>query len=221
MAEADGLVVRDFDQPVADFRLQADFSVMPGERLVIRGASGCGKTTLLRHLAGLEPPPEKGKILLGGRDVTRELPQNREMGYVAQEPALFESLSLLENAAFGLRMRGFGSRERRAQALPWLERLGLRALADTSVSKLSGGEKSRVAFVRAIVWRPRCLLLDEPFSALDLRLRATIRQELVALHQQWPVPLVLVTHDEEDAREVGTRQLVLHVEGQLRRLGSA
>jgi ABC-type nitrate/sulfonate/bicarbonate transport system ATPase subunit len=113
-------------------------------------------------------------------------------------------MSVAENAAFGLRMRGVAKAERRAQALKWLERVGLADRADSAVHSLSGGEKQRVAFVRALIWKPRLLLLDEPFSALDAELRAGLRRELLSLLAEWPVPMILVTHDREDAEALAT-----------------
>ena len=120
---------------------------------------------------------------------------------------MFPSLSVVENAFFGLRMRGVPKDQCEAEALIWLERVGLKSLATASVDTLSGGERQRVAFVRALIWKPRLMLLDEPFSALDTALRATLRHELVELHKLWPVPLLFVTHDQADFEAVATLQL--------------
>jgi ABC-type Fe3+/spermidine/putrescine transport system ATPase subunit len=197
---------------VQGFELRADFEVQPGERLAVLGRSGSGKTTLLRLIAGLEslaPSRDQGTICLGAREITHVSPQSREIGYVFQDAALFESMSVLENAAFGLRMRGVGRSQRCETVLPWLERVGLRDRADHGVQRLSGGERQRVAFVRALVWKPRLLLLDEPFSALDHDLRQTLREELLRLHAAWPVPLIVVTHDREDVEALATRSAMI------------
>jgi ABC-type nitrate/sulfonate/bicarbonate transport system ATPase subunit len=121
---------------------------------------------------------------------------------------------VLENAAFGLRVRGASARERRAAVMPWLEKTGLASRAAEGITHLSGGERQRVAFVRALAWKPRLMLLDEPFSALDPELRSSLRGELLELHRQWPVPLLLVTHLEEDASELATVRLNLAVDAQ-------
>jgi ABC-type Fe3+/spermidine/putrescine transport system ATPase subunit len=208
---------------LGSFRLEADFCVRAGERVALVGKSGCGKTTLLRIISGLEPldaPGDTGNIFLGSHEISRLLPEQREIGFVFQEQALFPALSVLENVTFALRVRGVARSERDAVALPWLERVGLRAEANLPVTTLSGGERQRVAFLRAIVWKPRVLLLDEPFSALDRELRSTLRSELVELHKLWPVPLMLVTHDEADLEALGCRRLVFeeHDAGSCRRV---
>ena len=197
------------------FVLNASFSVEVGERAALVGKSGSGKTTLLRLITGLdrlEGIEDQGKILLGSKDLTSLSPQIREIGYVSQDPALFAGLSVLENVAFGLRMRGVSRAERRESALSWLDKVGMKLMADQSVVHLSGGEKQRVAFLRAILWYPRVLLLDEPFSGLDVDLKKTLREELTELHRLWPVPLLLVTHDERDVESVATSQLELKID---------
>lgn len=199
----DGIEARGLARRIGDFTLEADFRLGRGERMVIQAASGAGKTSLLRTVAGLEPA-ERGSLWLDGREITRLAPPERGIGVVFQDAALFGAMSLAENAAFGLRVRGVGKAERREQALQWLERVGLAGRGDDSVDILSGGEKQRVAFVRALIWKPRLLLLDEPFSALDPGLRQTLRRELLGLLQEWPVPMILVTHDREDAEALAT-----------------
>ncbi|MCM2278730.1 MAG: ATP-binding cassette domain-containing protein [Oligoflexia bacterium] len=194
---------------IGTFTLQADFMLGPGERAALVGRSGSGKTTLLRLLAGLEAP-DLGRIRLGKREITMLPPQKREIGMVFQDQALFPGLDVLENVTFGLRMKGVSRKEREALALPWLEKVGLLDRARFPVERLSGGEGQRVAFVRAILWRPKLLLLDEPFSALDAELRGVLRRELVELHQLWPVPLLLVTHDVQDLEAIATVRLELH-----------
>jgi ABC-type Fe3+/spermidine/putrescine transport system ATPase subunit len=207
---SESLRVTGLRKKIGGFELRAEFEVAPGARLAITGPSGSGKSTLLRILAGLQSldgAGDQGGVFLGAREITSLAPQARDIGFVSQSPALFDSLNVAENAAFGLRMRGVGMKERHAAVMPWLERVGLAKLAERSVQKLSGGEQSRVAFVRALVWNPRLILLDEPFSALDQTLRSRLRIELLELHQHWPAPLILVTHDREDVEALATQTL--------------
>jgi ABC-type Fe3+/spermidine/putrescine transport system ATPase subunit len=211
------LEIRGLQARVGDFTLEAELDVAHDERLVIQAASGTGKTSLLRLIAGLDPL-ERGAIRLGGRDITAVAPPRRDIGVVFQDPALFDSMTVAENAAFGLRMRGMGKRERMAQALDWLGRVGLGARAGERVTHLSGGEKQRVAFVRALIWRPKLMLLDEPFSALDPAMRGQLRQLLLDLLAPAPVPLILVTHDREDADAVATVRRTIRVLGDGRRV---
>lgn len=225
-ASSETLEIRSVRKQVGDFLLKADFTVHSGERVAIQGRSGSGKTTLLRIIAGLEDFSQDipgGEILLGGRKLTRLPTEKREIGLVFQDAALFPTLSVAENAAFGLKIRGVSRRDRLEQTMSWLRRVDLAELADAPVATLSGGEKQRVAFVRAILWKPRLLLLDEPFSALDPDARAALRSELVKLHELWPVPLILVTHDAADVQAVATRIIPYTEEdsGRIHRFGEA
>ncbi len=209
MAASSSLRVENLRKRIGAFELQADFSIAPGKRAALLGQSGSGKSSLLRLLAGLEEA-DSGRILLGDHDITALPPQKRGAGLIFQEQALFPALSVLDNAVFGLRMQGMPRDEREEEGRKWLGRVGLASFADSAVARLSGGERQRVAFVRATIWKPRFLLLDEPFSALDTGLRAQLRQELVQLHALWPVPLLLVTHDEQDAAAVAEARF--HIE---------
>ncbi len=202
MLKVDQLVGRLSDA----FEVRAAFEVADRERLVLTGPSGCGKTTLLRLIAGLAEP-EAGRLELGGRALQSVPTWQREIGFVFQSPAFFPDLDVEGNATFGLRMRGVAAPERRARAREWLERVGLGAHADRSVETLSGGEKQRLAFVRAMIWEPKLVLLDEPFGALDAGMRTSLREELLRLHLLAPVPLILVTHDREDVVAIATREL--------------
>lgn len=204
------LQVSEIRLDLGEFRLEADFRVASGERAALIGRSGSGKTTLLRVLAGLESlPPGSGRIYLGGEEITRLPVRARGIGLVFQDAALFPALNVLENAVFGLKVRGEAKKRAEALGLEWLERVGMKALARVPIHRLSGGERSRVAFVRALIWRPRLVLLDEPFSALDAELRTALRSELVELHRLWPAPLVLVSHDREDLQAVANVTLEL------------
>lgn len=197
------------------FTLKADFRVEPGERLGVMGRSGSGKTTLLRIIAGLEVA--QGQIFLNGEEMTHQPPEKRNIGFVFQDQALFPTLNVIDNITFALRVRGLSKDQREALAWPWLERVRMQAHAREPVTHLSGGEKQRVAFLRALIWKPQLLLLDEPFSALDAPMRSLLQAELIQLHQLWPVPLLLVTHDEKDLEVVATDRLLLQEEGMERR----
>jgi ABC-type Fe3+/spermidine/putrescine transport system ATPase subunit len=210
-----GLRLENVKKRIGDFILAADFEIPPGARAVLIGRSGIGKTSLLRLIAGLDnldDGQDSGRLWVGKKEITHLPPQQRETGLVFQDQALFPALSVLDNVTFGLRMRGSSREERESQALPWLEKVGLAAKLHSSVVSLSGGEAQRVAFVRALIWKPKVILLDEPFSALDPALRASLRRELLDLHQLWPVPLVLVSHDPEDFHQVSTLRLVMEEE---------
>ncbi len=202
------LQVSRLEKKLPGFTLQADFDLEPGSRAAIVGRSGSGKTTLLRMLAGLERV-DSGRVIIGEKDVTSWVPEKREVGFVFQDQALFASMSVMENASFGLMMRGVSREERESRVKPWLDRVDLAQQIDTPISRLSGGERQRLAFVRAWVWSPRIILMDEPFSALDKALRQSLRKQLVELHQVWPVPLLMVTHDEEDSIQVATARVML------------
>ncbi len=206
------LFVEKLHKQIGDFVLDADFVVTAGERAILVGPSGSGKTTLLRILAGLEPlvlPSDRGTIRLGSIDITQLAPQERGIAFVFQDPTLFPSMNVLENVTFALKMRGMSLDERSTLGEEWLEKVDLKSKKISSVGQLSGGEKQRVAFVRALIWKPRLLLLDEPFSAQDPKLREVLRKELLSLHLLWPAPLVLVTHDKTDIEAVGTMHLNL------------
>ncbi len=183
-----------------DFTLDVDVRFARGVT-VLAGPSGSGKSTLLRIVAGLVRP-DAGRVVLGGRvlqDGRACVPAfRRDVAYLFQEYALFPHLDVLDNVAYGLAARGIAREPRRAAARAWLERLGIGALALARPQALSGGERQRVALARALAWTPRALLLDEPFAALDdatrVRVRAQVRETLASLD----VPVVLVTHDEND-----------------------
>ena len=151
--------------------------IEPGELVALLGPSGCGKTTALRILAGLEEATS-GSVLVDDRDISRVPANKRDMGMVFQAYSLFPHLTVLDNVAFGLKMRGVGTGERRSRAAEMLELVGLSAQSGRYADELSGGQQQRVALARALAVRPRVLLLDEPLSALDAKVRTQLRDEI-------------------------------------------
>jgi iron(III) transport system ATP-binding protein len=183
-----------------------DFAALKGVSLAIRqgelvcflGPSGCGKTTLLRILAGLEVQ-SAGTILLAGRDISRLPPMQRDYGIVFQSYALFPNLSVAENVAYGLVNRRTPRDKREARVRELLELVGMPDSAPKYPSQLSGGQQQRVAIARALATSPSLLLLDEPLSALDARVRVRLREEIRGLQQRLGITTILVTHDQEEA----------------------
>ena len=196
-------------------------TIAPGELLCLLGHSGCGKTTLLRVAAGVETPTE-GRVLLDGREVSGpgafEPPERRGIGLMFQDYALFPHLTNLRNVMFGL--KGLPPREAEAAARRALARVGLGAQADDYPDTLSGGEQQRVALARSIAPRPGVLLMDEPFSNLDRRLRDTVRDETVAILRETGATTVVVTHDPEEAMRIADR-IVLMRSGSIVQAGTA
>jgi ABC-type Fe3+/spermidine/putrescine transport system ATPase subunit len=183
-------------------------TVNAGQTAAILGPSGCGKSTLLKIVAGLEPL-DQGAVLLDGHDITQWPPERRHFALMFQDFALFPHLNVQDNVAFGLREQRVAKADARAQALAMLERFGLQAFAQSRVWQLSGGEQQRVALARALITRPRVLLLDEPFSALDAALRVQLREEFRSHIAQSQMAVLWVTHDEAEARAMGTRGMRL------------
>ncbi len=184
--------------------------VSPGEIVCLLGPSGCGKTTLLRVVSGIERP-STGRVLINDREVagpTRYVPpEDRSIGLMFQDFALFPHLNILDNVAFGLRSLAPDVRERSARAI--LDRVGLADFAEAYPSTLSGGQQQRVALARAIVPRPAVMLMDEPFSGLDIQLRDTMQEEALALLRETRATSLIVTHNPEEAMRLGDRIVVL------------
>ncbi|MFZ9684664.1 MAG: ABC transporter ATP-binding protein, partial [Gemmobacter sp.] len=172
------------------------------------GPSGCGKTTLLRCIAGFEEV-SAGSIRLLGRDIAALAPNERPVNTVFQNYALFPHMTVAENVAFGLRMKGVPEARRRARAARMLEMVHLAELADRMPAQLSGGQQQRVALARALAPEPEVLLLDEPLSALDLKLRQAMRLELKQLQEETGITFVFVTHDQEEALTMSDRIAVM------------
>jgi multiple sugar transport system ATP-binding protein len=185
-----------------------DLEVRPGEFMALVGPSGCGKSTVLRLIAGLEEATE-GQIYIGDRDVTYQLPQQRDVAMVFQSYALYPRMSVRRNLGFGLRMRRTRRDERARRVDQVAHILGLEHLLDRRPSALSGGQRQRVAMGRAIVREPQAFLMDEPLSNLDAKLRVSMRAQLSLLHQRLNTTTVYVTHDQVEAMTLGQRVAVL------------
>ena len=183
--------------------------VLEGELLAILGPSGCGKSTLLRVIAGLERQ-DAGRVVLHGRDVGMLPPANRGCGVVFQSYALFPNLTAAENVAFGIDRRRHNRRERARRAAELLGQVGLAGEAGRHPAQLSGGQQQRVALARALATEPRLLLLDEPLSALDAKVRAMLRLEIRRLQQATKLTTLLVTHDQEEALTMADRVAVMN-----------
>ncbi|BBZ01523.1 ABC transporter ATP-binding protein [Mycolicibacterium chitae] len=181
----------------------------PGELVALLGPSGCGKTTALRILAGLEEPTA-GRIAVAGKDITAVPPNRRDMGMVFQAYSLFPHLTVLENVAFGLKLRGKAKAARSSRALEMLDLVGLAAHRDKFATELSGGEQQRVALARALAVEPQVLLLDEPLSALDAKVRVQLREEIRRVQTEVGTTTLFVTHDQEEALAVADRVGVMN-----------
>jgi sulfate transport system ATP-binding protein len=189
-----------------------------GSLTAVLGPSGSGKSTLLRIVAGLERP-DAGEIQLSGEDSTRLAPQRRNVGFVFQHYAAFKHMTVRDNVAFALTIRKRPKQEIRDRVDELLELVQLSGFADRYPSKLSGGQRQRMALARALAAKPRVLLLDEPFGALDARVRAELRDWLRRLHEEVHVTTVFVTHDQEEAMEVADRVAVFD-HGHLEQVGT-
>jgi len=187
---------------------ELNLSIEPGQLVTLLGPSGCGKTTVLRMLAGLESP-SRGRILIGGQDVTRLPANRRDVSMVFQSYALFPHLSVAQNVAYGLESGGMKPAEAKEAAERGLDLVGLGGLGKRLPAELSGGQQQRVAVARALVLEPQVLLLDEPLSNLDARLRRRVRTEIRELQQRLGFTAVYVTHDQEEALAVSDRIVVL------------
>ncbi|MEU2066267.1 ABC transporter ATP-binding protein [Streptomyces anulatus] len=186
-----------------------DLTAEPGELLALLGPSGCGKTTALRVLAGFEQP-DSGEVLVDGEDITRIPANRRDAGMVFQSYSLFPHLNARDNVAFGLRVRKVSTAERHAVAADLLDLVGLPDHGGRFPHQMSGGQQQRVALARALALRPRVLLLDEPLSALDAKVRLTLREEIRRLQLSLGITTIFVTHDQEEALSMADRVAVLN-----------
>jgi putative spermidine/putrescine transport system ATP-binding protein len=197
-----------------------DLRVEGGEILALLGPSGCGKTTLLRLICGLETSDNGGKIFYGEDEVTQLPPEQRGAGVVFQSYALFPNMSVVDNVAYGLRVRGQEAGRRRQRAMDMLALVRMQDYAERNVTQLSGGQRQRVALARALAIEPRVLLLDEPLTALDAKLREHLRVELAQMLRELGVTTVIVTHDQDEAMMLGDRIAVMSA-GRIEQIGTA
>ena len=195
-----------------------DLDIADGEFFSMLGPSGSGKTTVLRLIAGFERVTE-GTVTLGGEDVTSRAPFDRDVNTVFQDYALFPHMSVLDNVAYGLRVRGTGKAERHRQAEEALATVQLDGYGQRRPGQLSGGQRQRVALARSIIVRPKVLLLDEPLGALDLKLREQMQVELKELQRDLGITFVFVTHDQEEALTLSDR-IAVFSEGKIVQLGT-
>src|SRR6476659_4711916 len=216
--------IRNVSKRFGDFHALRDVSldIQSGELIALLGPSGCGKTTLLRIIAGLETA-DGGSILFAGEDTTDVHVRERQVGFVFQQYAVFRHMTVFENVAFGLRVKPRGQRPGEAQIKSKVhELLGLVQLdwlADRFPSQLSGGQRQRIALARALAVEPKVLLLDEPFGALDAKVRKELRRWLRRLHDELHITSIFVTHDQEEALEVADR-VVLMNKGRVEQVGT-
>lgn len=216
--------VRGLSKRFGAFRALDEVSlhIETGELVALLGPSGCGKTTLLRIIAGLESA-DAGSVLFAGEDATDVDVRQRQVGFVFQHYALFKHMTVFENVAFGLRVRHRSQRPSeariRAKVLDLLGLVQLDWLADRYPAQLSGGQRQRIALARALAVEPRVLLLDEPFGALDAKVRKELRRWLRRLHDELHVASVFVTHDQEEALEVADRVVLMNT-GRIEQVGS-
>jgi sulfate transport system ATP-binding protein len=214
------IAVSDVNKHYGDFHALHDISleIAPGKLTALLGPSGSGKSTLLRVIAGLEVP-DSGRVIIEDADVTNVPPQRRDIGFVFQHYAAFKHMTVRDNVAFGLKVRKKPKAEITAKVDELLGIVGLAGYQERYPSQLSGGQRQRMALARALAIEPKVLLLDEPFGALDAKVRAELRAWLRRLHEEVDVTTVLVTHDQEEAMELADRIVVLN-DGRIQQVGA-
>ena len=215
-----GICIQNVSRSFGDFRAidAVSLDVETGSLVALLGPSGCGKSTLLRMIAGLEPV-DHGRVFLNGSDATSLPVQQRHVGFVFQHFALFKHLTVRENICFGLRLRRWPVHRVRHRVDELLELVQLQSFASRYPYQLSGGQRQRVSLARALAVEPQVLLLDEPFSALDAKVRKELRAWLRNLQELTGVTTVIVTHDQEEAMEVADRIVVMN-QGRIEQIGS-
>jgi putative spermidine/putrescine transport system ATP-binding protein len=186
----------------------ANLTFNRGEFISLLGPSGCGKTTILRMIAGFERPTS-GTILVEGRDITPLQPNQRKVGMVFQAYALFPNMNVADNVAFGLKIAGMPAEQRRVRVEEMLKLIGLAGFGARFPFEMSGGQQQRVALARALAPKPRMLLLDEPLSALDAKIRVSLRQEIRSIQRDLGITTIFVTHDQEEALSISDRIVVM------------
>jgi sulfate/thiosulfate transport system ATP-binding protein len=215
-----GIVVENVSKQFGSFKAVDDVNleIKSGSLVALLGPSGSGKSTLLRLISGLEMP-DNGKIFLTGKDATYQSVQDRNIGFVFQHYALFKHLTVRKNIGFGLELRSSAKAKIKARVEQLLELVQLSGLGDRYPSQLSGGQRQRVALARALAVEPNVLLLDEPFGALDAKVRKDLRAWLRRLHDEVHVTTVFVTHDQEEAMEVSDEIVVMN-KGRVEQVGT-
>jgi sulfate/thiosulfate transport system ATP-binding protein len=215
-----GIAVADINKNFGDFQAlkDVDLDVPTGRLTALLGPSGGGKSTLLRIIAGLEFP-DTGTVWIEGKEATWLSPQKRSVGFVFQHYAAFKHLSVYKNVAFGLEIRRRPKAEIRQRVMELLELVHLQNFADRLPSQLSGGQRQRMALARALAVQPEVLLLDEPFGALDAKVRKELREWLRNLHDEVNITTIFVTHDQEEALEVSDEIVIIN-EGRIEQVGT-
>lgn len=193
-------------------------AIEKGEILCLLGPSGCGKTTTLKMIGGFLEA-DSGKILIDGRDVTALPPEERPVSTVFQSYALFPHLTVLENVIYGLKFQGYSKKDAIQKGMEYLEIVGLKEYAKAKIHEISGGQQQRVALVRSLIVNPKVLLLDEPLSNLDAKLRIKMREEIKSIQKKFNMTMVFVTHDQEEALVLGDKIAIMN-EGDLIQIGS-
>jgi len=216
-----GIHIQNVCKNFGDFQAldQINLDINDGKLVALLGPSGSGKSTLLRVIAGLEEP-DTGRIIINGQDTTHLDVRRRNIGFVFQHYALFKHLTIRENIAFGLEIRKYPRPQIKKRVQELLELIQLEGLGDRYPSQLSGGQRQRIALARALAVEPKVLLLDEPFGALDAKVRKELRAWLRRLHDEVHVTSVFVTHDQEEAMEVADEIVVMN-KGKIEQIGSA
>lgn len=215
-----GIQIRDVFKTFGRFRAlrEINLHIKENSLVALLGPSGSGKSTLLRAIAGLEPP-DQGQIIINGQDTTYLDVRRRNIGFVFQHYALFKEMTIRENIAFGLDVRRVAPAQKKQRVEELLALIKLEGLGDRYPNQLSGGQRQRVALARALAVNPQVLLLDEPFGALDAKIRKELRAWLRHLHQEIPVTTVFVTHDQEEAMEVAD-EIVIMNQGKIEQVGT-
>jgi sulfate transport system ATP-binding protein len=214
-----GIVAENLDKRFGSFQAVkgVSFEALEGKITALLGPSGSGKSTVLRMIAGLERP-DAGRIWVDGEEQTNKSPQDRRLGFVFQHYALFRHMTVRQNVTFGLSVRKVAKPDQQKRVDDLLELVGLQAFTDRYPDQLSGGQRQRVALARALAPRPKVLLLDEPFGALDARVRQELRRWLDELHRELGVTSLLVTHDQEEALELANEVVVMR-QGEVEQIG--
>ncbi|MCF6466464.1 ABC transporter ATP-binding protein [Clostridium sp. Cult2] len=194
------------------------FEVNKSELICLLGPSGCGKTTVLKIMGGFLKP-EAGKIYIDGEDITSLPPEKRPVSTVFQSYALFPHMTVIQNVVYGLKFKGYSKKEALIKGEEYLDMVGLRSEKDKKVTYLSGGQQQRVALARSLIINPKVLLLDEPLSNLDAKLRIRMRDEIKEIQKKFNITMIFVTHDQEEALSIADRILIMN-KGKLEQIGT-